>query len=206
MNDKIDDTNVLEDIEWISLRWHNAPDTSKPRVLLVGDSIVAGHGTLVYELLKENLCVDFFATSKHITNSDYMSDLDIMLQKSNYELILFNNGLHGFDVDDKYYKQALFDALTYLKTKTNCLCWRSSTPMLSANLNDFNSERTPRIISRNRDADEVANSLNLASLDLYTPMAENKSLFSQDAVHYTEEGQKTQAKMIADFINKDKNE
>jgi hypothetical protein len=201
MNDKADDTNVLENIEWISMRWHNAPETSKPRMLLVGDSIVAGHGAQVYELLKESLCVDFFATSKHITNSDYMSDLDFMLHKSSYELILFNNGLHGFDVDDKYYKKSLFDALSYLKTKTPCLCWRSSTPILSTDLNDFHSEKNPRVISRNSDADQVAYSLKLASLDIYTPMAENKSLFCQDAVHYTPEGQKIQAGLIANFIN-----
>jgi lysophospholipase L1-like esterase len=200
MNDKMDDTNVLEEIEWISLRWHNAPDTSKPRILLVGDSIVAGHGARVYELLKDDLCVDFLATSKHITNNEFMSDLDFMLKKSNYELILFNNGLHGFDVADKYYKEALSDALTFLKTQTKCLCWRNSTPILSKDLKDFNAERNPRVISRNSDAQKVADSLNLKSLDLYTPMAEDKTLFCQDAVHYTEEGQKTQAKMVAEFI------
>jgi len=201
MSDKIDDINVLEDIEWISLRWHNAPDDEMPRVLLIGDSIVAGHGDKVHARLKENICVDFFATSKHVTNSQFMSDLDFMLQKKSYDLILFNNGLHGSGIDDKYYKPALFEAFSVLKTKTPCLCWRNSTPMLnSENLNEFNADRNPGVISRNSDAADVADSLNLPSLDLYTPMAENKSFFSPDAVHYTQEGQKAQAELIAEFI------
>jgi hypothetical protein len=33
-------------------------------------------------------------------------------------------------------------------------------------------------------------------------MAENKSLFAPDAIHYTEEGQQAQALMVADFIRK----
>ena len=201
MSDKIDEMNVLEDIEWISLRWHNAPDMEMPRVLLIGDSIVAGHGDKVHALLKEDICVDFFATSKHVTNCEFMSDLDFMLSKRSYDLILFNNGLHGFDVADKHYKSALSEALSVLKTKTPCLCWRNSTPILnSENLEEFNAERNPRVISRNSDAADLADSLNLPSLDLYTPMAENKSLFSPDAVHYTQEGQKAQSELIADFI------
>ena len=203
MNDEINEINVLEDIEWISVRWHNAPDEEMPRILLIGDSIVAGHGDKVHAILKENICVDFFATSKHVTNSEFMSDLDFMLQKRSYDLILFNNGLHGFRVDEKYYKPALFEALSALKTKTPCLCWRNSTPMLnSENLNEFNVDRNPGVISRNSDAADVADSLNLLVLDLYTPMAENKSFFCPDAVHYTQEGQKAQAELIAEFINK----
>lgn len=196
-------TEIRENIEWISIRWHNAPDTTMPRVLLVGDSIVAGHGTRTHELMKEELCVDFFATAKHVTDVEYMEELLFMMSRRKYDLILFNNGLHGFDIEDDLYKPALKEVLATLKEKTPRLCWRTSTPILDKeNLEEFNAERTPRVLRRNEDAAAVAEELGLPILDLYTPMAENKKLFCPDAVHYSEEGQQTQAQLIADFIKK----
>lgn len=203
MNSEAQKTEIREPIEWISIRWHNAPDTEMPRILLVGDSIVKGHGARVHELLKEEYCVDFFATAKHVTDVDFLSEFEFMLNKRSYEMILFNNGLHGFYIEDELYKPALEETLTILKAKVPILAWRSSTPILDKeNMPEFNSERNPRVIRRNNDAAKVAEKLGLPILDLYTAMAEQKELICEDAVHFTLEGQKVQAEIIADFIKK----
>jgi len=201
MCDKIEKTVIREQIEWISIRWHNDPDKKMKRVLLVGDSIVVGHGTRVHELLKEEMCVDYFATAKNITDIEFMNELEFMLQRRNYELILFNNGLHGFNIEDDLYEPALREVFSILKNKTPHLAWRTSTPMLNKeNMEEFNPDRTPRVIRRNNDAAKLAKELDLPILDLYTPMSENKQFFNHDAVHYTEEGQQVQAVLVADFI------
>jgi hypothetical protein len=194
-------TLIRENIEWIGIRWHNAPDTQKPRVLLVGDSIVVGHGTKVHELLKDSICVDYFATAKNITDIDYMSELEFMLSKRKYTLIIFNNGLHGFDIDDSLYAPALQEAFSSLKEKTDGLAWRTSTPILDKEKpGQLDPKRAPRVIRRNKDALALASEFSLPVLDLYTPMAENKQYFSGDAIHYTSEGQDIQAEIIAGFI------
>jgi hypothetical protein len=46
-----------------------------------GDSIVGGHAVAVHELLKDRFCVDCMATSKHVTDVEYMGDLEFMLQR-----------------------------------------------------------------------------------------------------------------------------
>lgn len=195
-------TTVKEYIEWTNLRWLNAPDTVKPRVLLVGDSIVVGHGEFVFELLKDKVCIDYLATAKCVSDSDYMTELDYMLSRNNYAIIIFNNGLHGWDIDDTVYAENMSETLTYLKTKTGLLVWRNSTPIRTVgNVACFEVQRNPRVVKRNTDVAKIANKLDLPVLDLYALMAENPDFFFEDAVHYTQEGYKAQAKTIAAFIN-----
>ena len=194
-------TTVKEYIEWTNLRWNNAPDAEKPRVLMVGDSIVAGHGDLVFDLVKDKLCIDYLATAKCVSDKDFMAELDYMLSLNSYAAIIFNNGLHGWDIDDAVYAENLREALTYLKAKTKLLVWRSSTPIRTVgDLARFESARNPRVIKRNADAAAIARDLGLPVIDLYTPMAENPGLFCEDAIHYAPEGRKLQAETIAAFL------
>jgi hypothetical protein len=194
-------TEIRETIEWVSIRWHDAPDKKSKRVLLIGDSIVVGHGTKAHDLLKKKICVDHFATSKHVTDVEFASDLEFMLAKQKYELILFNNGLHGFDIADELYPAALREMLAELKKRTPILAWRSCTPILDKeNPAQLNPDRNPRVLRRNADALKISGELGLPTLDMYSPMAENKKLFSPDCVHFTEQGQDAQAQLLADFV------
>ena len=196
-------TTVKEYIEWTNLRWNNAPDAEKPRVLMVGDSIVAGHGDLVFDLVKDKLCIDYMATAKCVSDKDFMLELDYMLNLNSYAAIIFNNGLHGWDIDDAVYAENLREALIYLKTKTTLLVWRSSTPIRTVgDLARFEDARNPRVIKRNADAAAIARDLGLPVIDLYARMAENPGLFCDDAIHYTPEGRKLQAETIAAFLAK----
>ena len=195
-------TMVREYHEWIQMRWLNERDTALPRVLLVGDSIVAGHVVAVHERLKERFCVDCFATSKHVTDADFMADLEMMLGRKRYALIVFNNGLHGFEIDDALYGPALRERLVEMKTRTPRLAWRSSTPVYKWPIQDGRPElheRTPRILRRNADALAEAQALNLPVLDLYVPMVGHPE-FLYDGCHCTSEGAEFQSGMIAAFV------
>jgi len=156
----------------------------------------------VHEVLKERFCVDCMATSKHVTDVEYRGDLEFMLQRKHYELIVYNNGLHGFDIDDVLYGPALRATLTVLKEQTPRLAWRSSTPMFQWPVRDNTPEfheRTTRILRRNADALAVARGLNLPVLDLYDPMAERPEFFC-DGCHCTTEGVTFQAGIVAAFV------
>ena len=200
MSIETEKTVIREDIEWISLRWHDEPNRTMPRVLLVGDSIVVGHGANVHALLKDRICVDYFATSKHVTDVEFMPDLAFMLCRRNYELILFNNGLHGFGVDDELYGPALLEILTLLSSRAPRLAWRSSTPVRNGDNRAELGERTPRVVRRNAAAAAVAQKLCLPTLDLYTPMLGHPEFYS-DGAHCNQEGVKFQAEIIAAFID-----
>jgi len=194
-------TEIRENIEWTKMRWNDAPDNCKARILLIGDSIVVGHERLLHEIIKDEYCIDSFATAKCVSDVDYMKELDYMLASKDYDLVIFNNGLHGFDIKDEVYEENLKEVLIDLNKRVKNLAWRTSTPIRDKeDLNKFNSERTPRVIRRNAFAAQVTQELNIPVLDLYTPMAENVAYFSPDAVHYNEEGKEAQAKMLAEFI------
>lgn len=96
-------TKIREYIEWTNFRWNDATSPDKPRLLLIGDSIVVGHGEFVFELLKDRYGVDTFATAKCVSDADYRFELDYMLSRNSYAAIVFNNGLHGFDIKDEVY-------------------------------------------------------------------------------------------------------
>jgi hypothetical protein len=194
-------TKIRENIEWTNMRWNDAPDNCKARILLVGDSIVVGHEKLLQEIVKDEYCIDSFATAKCVSDVDYMKELDYMLASKDYDLVIFNNGLHGFDISDEAYEENLEEVLINLNKRVKKLAWRTSTPIRSKeDLNNFESEKTPRVIRRNSFAAKVTAKLNIPVLDLYTPMAENVDYFSPDAIHYNEQGKETQAKMLAEFI------
>ena len=196
-------TKIRENIEWTNMRWNDAPDTCKARILLIGDSIVVGHERRLHDIIKDEYCVDSFATAKCVSDVAYMKELDYMLASNDYSLVIFNNGLHGFDVSDEAYEENLKEVLKALNKRVKKLAWRNSTPMRDReDLNKFNPQRTPTILKRNAFAAQVVKELGIPSLDLYTPMSEHVEYFSIDAVHYNEKGQTAQAEMLAKFIKK----
>jgi hypothetical protein len=193
-------TEIRENIEWTNFRWHNAPDLVKPRILLIGDSIVVGHGSLVHDLIQDDYCVDYLATAKCVSDVDFMTELDYMLSQREYTLVIFNNGLHGFDIEDQVYIAHLREALTDLKSRVKRLVWRNSTSIRDKeDLNQF-AERNFRVILRNKAAATIAQELALPVIDLYAPMSEQVDLFSPDAIHYNEEGKQYQAELLARHI------
>lgn len=194
-------TEIRENIEWTNMRWNDATDNCKARILLIGDSIVVGHERLLHEMVKDEYCIDSFATAKCVSDVDFMKELNYMLAGKDYDLVIFNNGGHGFDISDEAYEENLEEAMRDLNKRVKKLAWRTSTPIRDKeDLNKFNAERNPRTIRRNAFAAKVAAELDIPTLDLYTPMEENIDYFSPDAVHYNEQGKKAQAQMLADFI------
>jgi hypothetical protein len=195
----VEGTEIREEVEWVSFRWHNEPDRVKPRVLLVGDSIVAAHGARVHERLKADFCVDYFATSKHVTDVAFMGDLDFMMARRPYALVLFNNGLHGLGIDDELYAPALKKALLALRGRTPRLAWRISTPILAGPGASELGADNAHVVRRNADAAVVAADLGLPVLDLYTPMLEHRD-WIVDGVHCNADGQALQADIVAKFL------
>ncbi len=60
-------TEIRENTEWTNMRWNNAPDTCKDRILLIGDSIVTGHEKLVHDIVKDQYCINSFAAAKCVS-------------------------------------------------------------------------------------------------------------------------------------------
>lgn len=176
-------TKIRESNEWIVMRWHDDDKPlDLPHILLIGDSIVNGYGTLLNEKLQGRYSVDCFCTSKIVSDFDYMSDMQMMLSKNKYDIIICNNGLHGIDVDDNDYASELFNILSELKKFTDNLIWRNSTPCY---LYPDGRENpwTEKVKKRNQLAEVEVQKLNIPIIDCYSVLENRKELVS-DGVHF----------------------
>ncbi len=186
-------TTVREDIEWIGIRWHDEVSSAGlPRVLLIGDSIVVGHGTMLRDHLRGRYGVDYFATSKIVSDHEYMPDLEFMMSRYDYEAIIFNNGLHGSRVADSIYAEALAAVVAELRRRTAHLVWRNSTPCYAWPGRE-DKGWTERVQVRNALAAAVMAAAGVPVLDAYALLAGQPEL-SSDGVHFTAAGY---AKLVA---------
>ncbi len=198
----LEPTVVREYIEWSNLRWNNAVTPDMPRILFIGDSIVYGLCEELFARLEKEYAVDILATSKCVSGEDFRFELDYMLSRNDYEAIVFNNGLHGWDIDEDTYLVHLEATMKHLKKQAPLLIWRNSTPIRTiGDLDTFEAERNPRVQLRNAGAETIARQLEIPVCDLYTPMAEHPEWFEADAIHHNQAGRQAEVQIITDFLH-----
>jgi hypothetical protein len=192
-------TTLREPHEWVTMRWMDE-NSDLPRLLLIGDSIVNGHVALLNDKLSGHYSVDGFTTSKIVSDHEYLSDMEFTFSKHKYEIIVFNNGLHGIEVDDEDYAAELFNVLSELKTRTKHLFWRNSTPCYSK----ADGEQNPwieKVPLRNDLAAIEVRKAKISTIDCYSAL-ENQPELVADGVHFHTEGYQLIADTIAEFLVK----
>lgn len=190
-------TKKLETYEWDDIWFEHAPDEEGKRVLYIGDSISCGTRRIATAQTENTIYFDGFGTSKALDNPYLLEGLSLMLkQEPHLDAIIFNNGLHGWHLDDETeYKEY------YQKTIKTLREWSENVPVfvvLTTSL--MNETRDIRVKKRNEIAKEIAKTLDFPVIDLYTVSAENKHFMSADGVHFTEEGYALLAKTIIDAL------
>lgn len=188
-----------EKFEWIRSWSDYAPNEDKPRVLLIGDSITNGYNEQVRELLRDVCYVDFFATSYTIESGVYLANVRAMLADAKYALVHFNFGLHGFHLGRDEYKarvRALAEEIA-LECKTVLV---SSTPIRAQKSNDLDAKNAI-VIERNEAVAEIAKECGFAVDELYSVAKDLAfELTAGDGYHYTTDGYKALAAVVADCI------
>ena len=92
---------VLETYEWDNTWIEFANDKFANRILYIGDSISGDTRYYLNELLNDNALVDRFGTSKALDNPYFFESLKVYTkQLPKIDAILFNNGLHGWHLND----------------------------------------------------------------------------------------------------------
>ncbi len=186
---------ALETFEWDSPWWEHTENKNAPRVLYIGDSISHGTRPVLNKLAEGKILFDGFATSKALDNPYFAKSLELfMAQEESKTAIIFNNGLHGWHLDDEQYKSYYREMLTFLK--------KQGVPvyvLLTTNL-PKDEEQNKRVITRNNIAKEVANELNCKVIDLYSASLNCTELYLGDGVHMKEAGYTALAKEILSEI------
>ena len=96
-----------EDIEWIDVWGPHNNDNELPRVLLIGDSITRQYNAGVEQNLDGKAYVERLSTSKSLGDPALFGEIRTMLEQYDFDIIHFNNGLHGAGYTKEQYRQGI---------------------------------------------------------------------------------------------------
>ena len=95
---------IYETFEWDSVWIDHANDKEKKRVLYIGDSISGATRKVLANLSEGEILFDGFATSKSLDNPYFKDAIELFAkQLPKTDVVLFNNGLHGWHLNDERY-------------------------------------------------------------------------------------------------------
>ncbi len=193
-----------EPIEWCQMYWFNTETKHLPRILLIGDSIVVGHRAAVAKRMEGLAVVGGFSTAKIVGDPAFYRELQLAMADYPVDFIYFNNGLHGLDCSDEYYRHGLEELIQFLRTNTRArLIWRSSTPITEdGHPEKLSDSLNPVVIRRNQIAEELMKQYHIPADDLYTPMLGHPEYSAGDGFHYQTAGIEAQADHIAVTLKK----
>lgn len=165
-------------------------DKDRPRVLLIGDSILNGYLKQVIAGLEGRAYVDAWVNpynqSEHVNKL-----LAEVLANGPYDVVHFNMGLHGWQ--EGRIKPGTFQPLTraYVaaireKLPKAKVIWASSTPVTAKDKPaDLDPEINLIIIDHNRMAAEVMSEMNVPVNDFYALLIDKRNLARGDRFHWT---------------------
>ena len=184
---------TLETFEWDNTWIEKSNETNAKRVLYIGDSISCGSRTFLNSVSGGKILFDGYGTSKALDNPYYFPSLSIFAGQEKYRnAVIFNNGLHGWHLDEEEYSRLYNEFLDKL---INEFSDTLIIPVLTTFVTN-QSYHNDRVIKRNAIVKELADSKKLPIVDLYTASEKNRHLQSADGVHFTELGYRVLANEV----------
>ena len=168
-------------------------DPRRPRVLLIGDSILSGYMNHVVQALEGQAYVDAWVNP--YCQSEYLNDkiLPEVLAKGPYDVVHFNMGLHGWP--EGRIKPGTFEPLTqgYVEVIRKqlpkaAIVWASSTPvLLEGDVKRLDPVINANIVEQNRMAARVMVRLGVPVSDFYALLVDKLELArgGKDKFHWT---------------------
>jgi len=195
-----------ESIEWCDIWISHANETNLPRVLLIGDSIARDYYPEVERHLSGKAFVARLATSRFIADPVLLKEIELVLDQAKFDVIHFNNGMHGWQHSEAEYRQAFPQFLETIRSHAPRarLIWAATTPLRDGKgvAGDTKAEYSDeRIAARNATASEIMTAQNIPTNDLNAPMRGHRDYHS-DNVHFNKQGIKTQAAQVSAEVAK----
>ena len=192
---------INENTEWSHSWIVNTNDTILPKVLIVGDSHVERYYGEVAKKLGAYVNCSKFTTSKSLGDPIFIKQLESVLMLCDFDIISFNNGLHGADYPIEEYAEFVPIAYKLLKENTKkSVIWVNSTAIREKdNINEF-APRNQQIIERNKYLSDFTNDNNIILVDFYSKTANDIKYYSNDGVHFNGEGVNVEAELVTQKI------
>ena len=200
--------------EWNDFWWEKAGDLQRCRILLIGDSITRSYRDKVQEFYKpKRIAVDKLCGSRCAGDPILTAELDLATGPLNgytYDVIHFNNGLHGGCNDTKIpldiYQKGVKDIIDVLRrnqpqarivivTSTYMSPKGDTSYIIDEKMNDF-------VLERNAFLREFAAENGFLVNDLYALTAGNSDFRQSEGVHFDGGSAAKLANHVAQFLNK----
>jgi len=190
-----------EATEWCDIWMTHSTEHTLPRVLLIGDSITRGYGKEVERKLDGRAYVGRLATSKSLGDGALLEEIALVLRQTKFDVIHFNNGMHGWDYTEEEYGRAFPQLLALFKqlAPQARLIWATTTPVREGKELKL-APRTERVKARNRLAQELVIKAGIPIDDLFALCVEHPDFSSPDGVHASAKGIAAQAAQVAAAI------
>lgn len=199
-------TPAREAIEWCDIWISHANETNLPRVLLIGDSIARDYYPEVEKRLAGKAFVARLATSRFVADPVLLKEVELVLSETKFDVVLFNNGMHGWQHTETEYHNALPNFINTIRAHAAKarLIWATTTPLRDGKgiTGDTKAEYSDeRIASRNSLAAEIVAAQNIPTVDLNAAVRGHPELHS-DNVHFNPQGSHILATQASDLISK----
>src|SRR5712672_3229172 len=149
-----------ESIEWCDIWISHANETNLPRVLLIGDSIARDYYPEVEKRLAGKAFVARLTTSRFAADPVLVKEIELVLDQAKFDVIHFNNGMHGWQHSEVEYERALPKFIKTIRAHAPKarLIWATTTPLKDGKgvTYDTNADYSDeRIAGRNAIAAEI---------------------------------------------------
>jgi hypothetical protein len=191
-----------EDIEWLDVWLPNTNDHALPRVLLIGDSITRGYGKLVESHLRGLAYVGRLATSKSLGDPALEEEILLVLRQQSFDVIHFNNGMHGDRYSEAEYAAALPALLAAIRqgAPTARIILATTTDVRAKNNLAAVDPKTARIIKRNEIVTATAKREHIPVNDLFAAVDSHPEYHAPDGVHFNDAGSAVLAEHVAAMV------
>lgn len=189
-----------EQFEWIHSWSDNTNNYDLPRVLLIGDSITNGYQQIVREALKGEYYVDYIATSYTLNSGFFFKLVVNYINNNKYDIIHLNQGLHGFSMSKKTYKEKLKKLINKIPSSSKVVLAESTIVKKIGN-KAIDKKWGKKLDERNASINELAKEMDLSINHLYE-VSKNipNDLRNEDGIHYLYDGYQTLAKEVVSVI------
>lgn len=196
-----------EAIEWCDIWISHANKTNLPRVLLIGDSITRDYYPEVEKRLAGKAYVGRLSSAAFAADPALRQQVQMVLSQYKFDVIHFNNGMHGWHYSEAAYGQALPALIATLRSNAPQarLIWANTTPLRDgkgANGDPPAEYSDERVAARNKIAGEIMAAQKIRINDLFTPMLGHPDYHS-DNVHFNGQGVQVQAAKVAEVVERE---
>ena len=181
-------------------------DSTLPRILLIGDSMLGQYGNEVVKELTGLVNVDRWKTPQYVSDNLAVKVAQIVAAQS-YKLIHFNeSGLHSLARDRVKEGEYGIYMEKYLKAITKAapnaiLIWAKTTPVtVKDKPSVLDDTLTNVVVEHNTAVEPLIKTYNLHVDDLYTLMIGHLDLAKGDKWHWNSSGAKLMAQSVVESI------